>query len=118
MKYLRQLCIILFFSFAGEVLQRLIPLPIPASVYGLVLLLGALCSGRVAVEQVRETGAFLIAVMPVLFVAPAVGILEQWEWIAPHLPAFVLLIAVSTVLTFGVSGRVAQRLCGKGEKEI
>ncbi len=118
MKYLRQFCVILLFSFAGEVLQRVIPLPIPASLYGLVLLLGALCSGRVAVEQIRESGGFLIAIMPVLFVAPCVGIWEQWEWIAPRLPALLLLIIASTILTFGVSGRVTQALCRGREKEI
>ena len=42
MKYLSQFLIILGFAFAGEALQRLVPLPIPASVYGL-LLVGALC---------------------------------------------------------------------------
>ena len=40
MKYLTQFLRILAFTLAGELLQRLVPLPIPASVYGLVLLFG------------------------------------------------------------------------------
>ena len=60
MKYLKQFCIILFLSFLGEALRSVIPLPIPASVYGLVLMLGALASGILKVSQVRETSEFLI----------------------------------------------------------
>ena len=34
MKYLKQLVIILLFSFLGELLQELLPLPVPAAIYG------------------------------------------------------------------------------------
>ena len=114
MKYLSQFCIILGFSLAGEALQMLIPLPIPASVYGLVLLFGALCLGLIKLPQVRETGTFLAGIMPVLFVAPAVGIVEHWALIRPNLLPIALLILATSVLTFGISGRVTQFLMGKG----
>ena len=39
MKYMKQLCIIMAVAFAGEVLKALLPIPIPASIYGLVLML-------------------------------------------------------------------------------
>ena len=71
MKYVRQFCIILVFSFLGEILHTLIPLPIPASVYGLVLLLTALCARIVSVEQVKEAAKFLIEIMPVMFIPAA-----------------------------------------------
>ena len=45
MKFLKQFSIILFISFLGEILHTLIPLPVPASVYGLVLMLAALVTG-------------------------------------------------------------------------
>ena len=53
MKYLTQFLIIMGFTLAGEALQRLIPLPIPASVYGLALLFLALCLKLVKVEMSR-----------------------------------------------------------------
>ena len=74
MRYLSQFMIILGFTLAGETLHRLVPLPVPASVYGLVLLFLALCTGLVKVERVKQAGDFLISVMPVLFVSPMVGI--------------------------------------------
>ncbi len=116
MKYLSQICIILGFTLLGEALQRLIPLGIPASVYGLVLLFLALCVGLVKVEQVKEVGAFLASILSVLFVSPTVGILDHWGLIQPNLLPILLVLAASTVLVFGVSGCVTQLLMKKGEK--
>ncbi|MBQ2895137.1 MAG: CidA/LrgA family protein [Oscillospiraceae bacterium] len=113
MKYLSQLLIIMGFTLLGEALQQLIPLPIPAAVYGLVLFFAALCLGLVKPDQVKTAGSFLTSILPLLFVSGAVGIARQWELIAPQLPGIVLLLLVSTVLTFGVSGRIAQWLMGR-----
>lgn len=114
MKYLSQFCIILGFTFAGEALQRLLPLPIPASVYGLALLFLALCAGIVKLSQVKDAAGFLTSIMAVMFVAPAVGIVENWALIQPRLLPICLLLAGSTMLTFGVSGKLTQALMGKG----
>ena len=105
------------FTVLGEALQRLIPLPVPAAVYGMVLLFAALCAGLVKTEQVREAGGFLTSILPLLFVSPTVGLAQQWELIAPQLLPIVLLIFASTVLTFGISGAAAQRLGRKGERD-
>ena len=110
MKYLKQLLWILLFSAIGELLQALIPLPIPAAIYGLVLLLTALCTGLLKAEHIRETAQFLIAVMPLLFVAPAVSILGNWGLIAPNVAAIVLITALSTVIVLAVAGLVTRAL--------
>lgn len=117
MKYLSQFCIILGFTLVGEALQRFLPLPIPASVYGLVLLFLALCTGIVKLEQVRDVGLFLTSILPILFVAPTVSILEYWELIEARLVPIALLILGSTVLTFGISGTVTRLLAGKEGKK-
>ena len=116
MKYLSQFLIIMGFTLVGEALQRLVPLPIPASVYGLVLLFLALCTGIVKLEQVKESGEFLRSVMPVLFVAPTVSIMENWAVIRAELLPLTLLLVSSTAVTFGVSGIITQR-CNKKEGE-
>ena len=113
MKYLSQFCIILGFTLLGEALQRLIPLPIPASVYGLALLFLALCLKLVKVEQVKDVGGFLTSLLPLLFVSPTVGIVDCWEWIQPQLLSILLLLVASTALTFGVSGLVTQAFSKK-----
>lgn len=78
MKFIRQFCIIIVISLLGEILKRLIPLPIPASIYGLVLLLAALQTGFIPLEAVRETSLFLVEIMPLMFIPAAVGLLESW----------------------------------------
>lgn len=116
MKYLTQFLRILTFTLAGELLQRLVPLPIPASVYGLVLLFAALNTGLVKLEQVKDAGGFLISILPILFVSPAVGILDNWEAIRGALTPILALTLLSTVLTFGIAGRATQAMMGKEEK--
>lgn len=114
MKYFPQFLIIMGFTLLGEALQRLIPLPIPSSVYGLVLLFLALCLKLIKVEQVKDVGGFLTSIMAVLFVAPAVGIAEDWHMVADRLLPILLLVVGTTILSFGISGRVVQALMGKG----
>ena len=116
MKYLTQFLRILAFTLAGELLQRLVPLPIPASVYGLVLLFAALNTGLVKLEQVKDAGGFLSSILPILFVSPAVGILDNWEAIRGALIPILALTLLSTVLTFGIAGRATQAMMGKEEK--
>ena len=113
MKYLSQFLIIMGFTFAGEALQRLIPVAIPASVWGLALLFLALCLKIVKVEQVKDAGGFLSSLLPVLFVGPTVGIVDHWALIKPQLLAIALLLLASTMLTFGISGGITQVLSGK-----
>ena len=108
MKYLSQFLTILGFTLAGEALQRLVPLGIPASVWGLGLLFAALCLGLVKLEQVREAGGFLTSILPVLFVAPIVSLLDCWEMIRPHLLPILAILIVSSVVCFAASGWVVQ----------
>lgn len=113
MKYFGQFLIIMGFTLVGEALQRLLPLPIPASVYGLLLLFAALCLGAVKLEQVREAGDFLRSLLPLLFISPIAGVLEHWELIKGNLIPMLAMVVVSTVLVFAVSGRIAQYLMKK-----
>lgn len=108
MKYLKQFFVILFFSFIGEFLHAVLPLPVPASIYGLVLLFAALMSGIVRLEQVEDMGLFLIEVMPIMFVPAAVGLIESWESLRPILiPVFVIMI-ISTITVMVAAGRTTQ----------
>ena len=63
MKYLFQFLRILVFCLLGELLHFYVPLPIPASIYGLVLLLLALKAGIVKLNQVKETANFLTGIL-------------------------------------------------------
>ena len=113
MKYLKQFSIILAFSALGELLSKLIPLPIPAAIYGLLLLLIALCTGLLKAEKVQETADFLIRIMPVLFVAPAAAILQHWGIVRPYIAQIAFICVATTVLVMAVSGLVTACLIKK-----
>ena len=116
MKYVKQLLVILLFSFAGELCHGLLDLPIPASIYGLVLLLLALLLKLIKVEAVKETGSFLVSMLPLLFVAPLVGLAASFDSIRGDILPILLIIALGLVLTFGVSGAVVQALLNRRQK--
>ena len=65
-------------TFAGELLHAWLPLPVPASVYGMILLFLCLCLKIIKEDQIRETADFLLLIMPVLFVGPGVGIIDNY----------------------------------------
>ena len=108
MRYLGQFSIILLFSLAGEALHALLPLPVPASIYGIVLLLACLMAGVVRVDAIREVSSFLIEIMPVMFIPAAVGLMESFVLLLPSLGAYLAIMAVSTFAVMAVAGRVTQ----------
>ena len=115
MKYVRQFAIILVISFLGEILKAILPLPIPASIYGLVLMLAALILKIIPLEAVKDAGKFLIEIMPLMFIPAAVGLTQSWGRIRPILLPLVIVTVVSTVLVMAVSGRVTQAVIRRKE---
>lgn len=97
-------------SFAGEVLKYFLPFPIPASIYGMVILFIGLLTGRIRLEAVKETGKFLIEIMPVMFIPAGVGLMASWGTLKPVLvPVSIITVAV-LVIVMAVTGRISQRL--------
>ena len=120
MKYIKQFLIIITVSFIGEILNRLIPLPIPASIYGIILMFLALELKIIPLDSVKETGKFLIEIMPIMFVPAAVGLLTSWEILRPSWVEYLVITVVTTFVVMAVSGWVTQalmRLKKKGEND-
>ncbi len=117
MKFLRQFAIILFVSFLGEILHILIPLPVPASVYGLLLMFTALCTGILKQEQVREAADFLIEIMPVMFIPAAAGLLDAWPALQAIWIPVILITVITTVLVMAVTGRVTQHMIRRKDRK-
>ena len=113
MKFLRQFMIILLLSFLGEVLKMFIPLPIPASVYGLVLMLLCLVTGILKTSQVKEAAFFLIEIMPVMFIPAAAGLIDSWKVLQPLLLPILVITVVITIFVMVVTGKIAQMIAQK-----
>lgn len=116
MKYVNQILIILTISFMGELCNQFLPFPIPASVYGLLIMLVALFTRLIKVEQIEEVSSWLILIMPVLFVPSAVSLMNVKEAIMNDLFIIALMTFVSTVVVMVVTGKVAQIIIERKEK--
>lgn len=114
-KYLRQFGIILAVTCAGEVMKYFIPLPIPGSIYGLILMFVLLLAKVIKVEHVKETGEFLIEIMPLMFIPAGVGLITSWSQLQPFLVPLLVITVVSTFVVMIVTGKVTDFLISKKE---
>ena len=116
MKFVKQLLIILSISFIAEVMEYFIPLPVAASIYGLVLMLIGLVTGLIPLKEVEDAADFLVEIMPIMFIPATVGIMASIEALKQMLVPLCVISIVSTVLVFGVTGRVTQGIIRRGRK--
>lgn len=122
MKYIKELMIILIFSFIGDVLNHIIPLPIPASIYGMILLFIALSTKIIKLEQVETTAEFLLSIMLIFFVPASVGIMDTFFAYKSSMLPIIIIVIISTVIVMITTGLVSQFIIklknkkGKGAK--
>ena len=110
MKYIFQIGIIAGISFVAELLYIFLPLPVPASVYGLIILFILLCMKVIKLEQIEDVADFMLAIMPILFIEPSVGLMTSFESIKGQAVVLVLMCILSTVVVTTVTGLVAQTI--------
>lgn len=108
MKLLKQFLIILAISFVGEVLKYFLPLPVPASIYGMVILFIGLLTGLIPLESVRDAGKYLIEIMPVMFIPAGVGLMSSWGTLRPVLLPVSVITVVALITVMVATGRVSQ----------
>ncbi len=110
MRLIGQFLIIAGVSFAGELLSLLLPFPVPASIYGLVLMLILLMTGVVKLHQVKTAADFLIEIMPLMFIGPSVGLMESLPALQAMLLPLVVILILTTLLAMGATGLTVQAL--------
>lgn len=108
MKYIKQFFTIIAVCLIGEWCHEVLPLPIPASIYGLVFMLIGLVCGVIKLEQVDETATFLVEIMPIMFIPAGVGLLVSYDALKPNLVSVSVITLLTTVIVMGVTGVVAQ----------
>ena len=108
MKYYVQFMLICLFAVIGEAISTFFKLPIPGSIIGLFLLLIALQLKWIRLRHIHAVAEFLIANMTILFLPPAVGIMEKFDVIAPYLLPIVLIIFFAAVINIILIAFVVQ----------
>ncbi len=117
MKYIYPFFIILLVTFIGEIMHYFIPIPVPASIYGLVIMLILLCTGIVKLHNVDKTSDFLISIMPLMFIPGGVKLITVWSDIKPILLPLSVITVVSTIAVMAVTGKTTE-LIMKADKRL
>ena len=113
MKYIKQLAIIILVCFAGELVRFIVPLPVPGSIWGLVLMFILLVTGVIKLEKVETVADFLVDCMPIMFVPGGVGLMRSWSTLKSMLPAAICSIVLVTPFVMVVTGKITQKLIEK-----
>ena len=116
MKYIPQYFIILIVGVIGEVLNAAIPAPIPACVYGIVILFFLLFFKAVKHEQINESARFLINVQPIMFIPAGVGLIVIWDEVKNSIVAYVIACVVTTILIMVITGKITELVIKMNKK--
>lgn len=104
------LAVILLIS---KIIESFIPIPMPASVIGLVLLFIALCTGIVKLGQVESVGTALTNNISFLFVPAGISVINSLPILSKSPVLIILLIIISTILLLISTGFASQLLVTK-----
>ena len=115
MKFFKQFGWIMFVTCLGEILKYLLPFPIPASIYGLVLMMVFLMTGFIKLDRVYQAGTFLIEIMALMFIPAAVGIIESWVQLERIILPVSIITVITTIVVMIVSGKVTQFILEREE---
>ena len=116
MKYLKQFLMILAISFLGELMHQVLPLPVPASIYGMVILFVGLITGMIQLDWVKDAGKFLIEIMPVMFIPAGVGLMKSWGDLKPIMLPVAIITVVTSITAMGATGLLSQCVIRIGRK--
>jgi len=115
-KYIKQIFWIFLFALAGEALSLLIPIAIPGSVIGMVLLFFALHFGWLEMEKVADVGNFLTDNMAIFFVPAGVDLMSHLDILASIWGRLLIIIFVSLITVLTLVGIIVQGIKNKAEK--
>lgn len=117
MKYIIKFLVIALISLAGELLNYLIPLPIPGSIYGFVILFVLLLTGVIKVSYIKPVTDFLLDVMPVTFIGPGAALITMLADLKGMFLPVLLAVTVSTSLVIGVTAAVVEKIAVKNSEK-
>lgn len=113
MKLLRQFLIILIVCFLGELLNKVVHIPLPGSIIGMILLFIFLITGIVKVEMLEEISGFLLDHLAFFFIPSGVGLLAYMGILSKNLFPILIICFVTTILVMIVTGLTIQLIKGR-----
>jgi len=113
MKLLRQFLIILIICFIGEVLSKVVHVPLPGSIIGMILLFICLFTGLIKLEMIEEISKFLIDHLAFFFIPSGVGLLAYVGILKENLLPILAICFITTFLVMIATGWTVQIIKGR-----
>ncbi|GAB6616243.1 antiholin-like murein hydrolase modulator LrgA [Bacillus cereus] len=101
----------------SNIIATHLPIPMPSSVIGLVILFSLLCLKVIKLEQVESLGTALTGIIGFLFVPSGISVINSLGVMGQYFVQILTVIVVATVILLAVTGLFAQFILGKDEKE-
>ena len=117
MKHLSQITLVCALSLAGEIIARLLPFPVPGSIYGLLLTLLLLLLRVIRLPQIKEISDWLLSLMPLMFVGPTVALIVTFDEYRDFLLPLLIVATLTTLIVMAVSGWTAQKLISRRDRK-
>lgn len=111
--FFHQALVIAIIMFISNIIESFMPVPMPASVIGLVLLFIALCTGIVKLGEVEKIGTTLTNNIGFLFVPAGVSVINSLGVLSTSPILIILLIIISTLLLLLCTGFLSQMIITK-----
>ena len=110
-----QLAVIFAICVAGEFLHRIVGVPLPGNIIGMVLLLVLLCLKVLKPEQISAVSSFFLNHLALFFLPPSIAIMAVGDEVLSKWPLLLFLCIAFTLITIAVGGRCTQFLIRKQE---
>ena len=109
-RYLRAFIIIYLCLYAGNGIAALLPVVIPGSIIGMLILFALLASQLLPADWVKPGSHVLIRYMALLFVPISVGVMNYTDVLSAQFGPIVVSCVVSTLIVLLTVGLVSHRL--------
>lgn len=113
---LNEFIILFIINYIGIIISKVFKLPIPGTIIGMVLFFILLYTKVLKVEKVENAVAILILNMTILFMPPAVRILDNIHFLDGQFIKVIILIILTTLITMGTTGKIVQIMIELTEK--
>ncbi|MGQ9008957.1 antiholin-like murein hydrolase modulator LrgA [Bacillus stercoris] len=114
--FLTQAFIFAVIMLVSNMIAAIVPIPIPASVVGLVLLFLLLCLKVIKLEQVETLGTSLTSLIGFLFVPSGISVMNSLGVMQQYGLQIVLVILLATIILLGATGLFSQLILSLGGK--
>ncbi|MCF0223381.1 MAG: CidA/LrgA family protein [Fibrobacter sp.] len=111
-----QIVVIFSICLAGEFLYRVVGVPVPGNILGMIILLLLLCFKILKPEQISSVSSFFLNHLALFFLPPSIAIMTVGDDVIAQWPTLLILCVVLTLVTLAATGLTTQFFIGKGEK--